>query len=182
MTDIKNWHKRRENLERRLRKMLEANPVDVVAFNAQREKLKAMGSDDFCNGQKLYLRNVVCPNINLEQTYFEKLDNVSLDHARLRGANFDYVMVKDTSFRHANLRDAAYLLTKVSIAGTVDFSYADLRGVRLDIDYRGYVERIIYGSIFKETRITPDQEQQLMRKFGIHPQYMVGRFQIIPSE
>lgn len=182
MIDMKRWHKQRETLERRLKKILEANPVDVVAFNAQREKLRDIGYDNFCNGHGLSLNNAICNNIDLENTEFSSLNNASLDHAKLRGSSFDYTSITDTSFQYADLRNANHLLTKPIIRGTVDFSYADLRGVRLGRDYRRNVQEIMYDSIFKETKITPEQEQQLVREFGIDPQYMVGRFQITPSE
>ncbi len=178
--EMKKWNKKRETLEKRLGNLLEANPVDIAAFNTQREKLRNHGCMDLYGGAVgLYLRKKECPYIDFENIWFKELEDVCLDHANLRGSHFDYVRIKNTRLRYADIRDAAHFLSKVDICGTVDLSYADLRGIRLDTDYKEYTQRMISRAIFYQTKITEEQEQKLRSEFDISEQYLAKRFEVI---
>lgn len=171
------WH------QRRLRKLLEANVVDVATFNTEIKRGRTIGLQSFSiegSVGNLYGKN--CNGIDFESVRVGGLENVCLEHANLNYATFDYVRIKDTSFRYATLQYASYFLSKVDVSGTVDLSYADLRGIRLDRDYESYTREFLYRATFHETKITPEQEDKLVNEFGIPAEYLQARFMVVPLE
>ncbi len=171
------WH------QRRLRKLLEANTVDVAAFNAEIRRGRAVGLQSFSIERsvgKLYDKN--CNGIDFESARIGDLEKAFLEHANLNYATFDYVQIKDASFRYATFQYASYFLSKVDISGSVDLSYADLRGIRLDRDYQEHTKELLYRATLCETKITPEQEDRLVSEFGIPAGYIQARLSVVPLE
>jgi len=181
-SDERERNERQKRLEYRLQRLLSATPlhatqVNVAKFNELRVELRQCTLMEY---HLPILYNLKCEGIDLEETRVRDIKQCCLDRANLRYSVWDYVSIKETSLRCADLRYAAYFLSKVDVRGVVDLQYADLRGIRLDRDYREYTQKMLFQGKFHQTRITPEQEKQLVTEFGIPQLYLALNFIVVP--
>jgi hypothetical protein len=171
----------RDTLIQLLLNMRDSSSDQRRAFNEARKKYTIKHQPYGLSVQGYNLKGLNLQGINFGHA---DLNEANFEGANLRHAKFDYTSASRTCFRNADLKGVNGLYKFSGFYGP-DFEDADLRGALFrpfpdDSRYDHNIRFLLNGARFKETKITPEQRDQLVELYEIPLSSIENNFIVSP--